>query len=181
MYGIPAKPRRCFSKPFRAARYPSVLLNVSLAPALNAFRSASTGKRNAICSGESACELAEANDACAGRSHPEQRDERVGESPPWGLPRSKAARPGAREESRARANAIKSTARKKHGKWRLGSATHQQAVNSNRRRGHCAAKFQVVCDLGNIEEHFFQVSRDRNFFDRVGKLPSRDPETRSSA
>ena len=37
-------------------------------------------------------------------------------------------------------------------------------------QGYCAAELEIVCDLGDVEEHVFQVSSDCDFFDGEGQL-----------
>src|SRR5580700_3200217 len=60
-------------------------------------------------------------------------------------------------------------------------AADRKAVNPQCRRGHRPAKLQIVRDLGNVEEHLFQVSSHGNFLDRVGELSARDPQARGAA
>src|SRR6476469_9151391 len=55
-------------------------------------------------------------------------------------------------------------------------AADDQAVDANGGAGHGAAKFKIIGDLGNVEEHFFQISRHRDLFDGIGKLAARDPQ-----
>ena len=59
-------------------------------------------------------------------------------------------------------------------KLRLFAADYQ-AVDADGWAGHGAAEFQVVCDFGDVEEEFFQISRDRDFFDRIGQFAAGDP------
>src|ERR1700730_14906416 len=60
-------------------------------------------------------------------------------------------------------------------------AADDQAVEADSRARHGAAEFKVAADLGNVEEHFFQVPCDGNFFDGIGQLSARDPQAGSAA
>ena len=55
-------------------------------------------------------------------------------------------------------------------------AADREAVNAQRWRGHRAAKFEIVRDLGDVEEHFFQVSGYGDFFDGISELSARNPQ-----
>ena len=44
-----------------------------------------------------------------------------------------------------------------------------------------AAEFEVARDLGDVEEHFFQISRHRDFFHRIGELSTGDPDAGGAA
>src|SRR5579863_165671 len=46
-------------------------------------------------------------------------------------------------------------------------ATDGQAVDAKCRSGYGAAEFEVAGDFGNVEEHFFQIAGDGDFFDGV--------------
>jgi hypothetical protein len=50
-----------------------------------------------------------------------------------------------------------------------------KAVNAQRRRSHGAAELEIIRNLGDVEEHFFQIAGYRDFFDRVGELSAGDP------
>ena len=60
-------------------------------------------------------------------------------------------------------------------------AADDQAVDADRWAGHGAAKFEVAGDFGNVEEHFFQISRHRDLFHRIGQFAARDPEAGRAA
>src|SRR5262249_18923680 len=57
---------------------------------------------------------------------------------------------------------------------RLLSA-YGEAIDTNGGRSHASTKFQVAADFRDVLEDVFQVSRDRDFFDRVSKLSVDNP------
>src|SRR6266536_4469779 len=56
-----------------------------------------------------------------------------------------------------------------------------EAVNADCRRCDCAAEFQVAGDFGNVKEHAFQITGDRDFFDRIRQFAARYPKTGGAA
>ena len=44
--------------------------------------------------------------------------------------------------------------------------------------GDGAAEFEIAGDFGNVQEHFFQISGDRDFFDRIGRALRRKSTSR---
>ena len=51
----------------------------------------------------------------------------------------------------------------------------REPVHTNCRSRHRPAKFQVACNLRDIEEQLFQISRHCNFFHRIGELSTGNP------
>ena len=60
-------------------------------------------------------------------------------------------------------------------------ASHHHPVNSQRRRGRRAAKFQVIANVTNVVENVFEIYRKRHFFHRIGKLTVFNPQRAYSA
>src|SRR5690349_17198733 len=56
-------------------------------------------------------------------------------------------------------------------------AADGEAVDADGRSCDRSAELQVVGDLGNIEEQFFQVSCDCDFFHRIRELAAGDPQS----
>src|SRR3954463_3546292 len=46
-------------------------------------------------------------------------------------------------------------------------AAYCQAIDPDCGGGYCAAEFEVVGNLGDVEKKIFQIARDRDFFDRI--------------
>src|SRR5208282_2729590 len=60
-------------------------------------------------------------------------------------------------------------------------ATHGQPVNAQGRSGDRAPELEIVCDLGDVEEHFFQIPGHGDLFDWVGELSAGNPQARGAA
>src|SRR5262249_39103484 len=59
-------------------------------------------------------------------------------------------------------------------------AADGQTVDAKRGGRHRSAEFQIVGDLGNVEEHFFQISCHSDLFDGICQLAVGDPERGSA-
>src|SRR4051812_11827926 len=60
-------------------------------------------------------------------------------------------------------------------------AAYCQAIDPDCGGGYCAAEFEVVGNIGDVEEEIFQIARNGNFFDRIGEFAAGNPETGCAA
>src|SRR5579871_1175309 len=58
---------------------------------------------------------------------------------------------------------------------RRSFTAYRQSFDADRGRGYGAAEFKVIGDLGDVEEEFFQISGDRDFFYGVGEFSIFNP------
>src|SRR4030081_1423466 len=55
--------------------------------------------------------------------------------------------------------------------------TNGEPVNPEGRSRNRAAEYQVAGDFGNVEEEFLQISRNGDFFDRIGEFSAGNPHS----